>query len=397
MAIIKSTITIDSIDGGWTDAQYVASQSTYDSSVAIDPDFAIGSQIKTSGAIIPVVYEKFSSTNVSGYPKWLITDIKDELLYAYMSDGKFVSYSNTLGSETLVGTPTSGAGNGAAYYNNYIYLATPTDISRYGPISNSPSLANTVWTSTWSLTALTNTTYPSLRGTPIPNHPMHLHVDNYLYVGDVVAGQGVIHKIKTKKTTYEGDTNDGSAFNSLDLPFGYYPTDIESYGTDVAIIAIKTSSTVLNQGKSMLFLWDGTSDSYYRATPLPDPLATAMLNHNGILYIWTGNAVNGVRLSHYIGGDSVKEDVYLEEGTPPFAGAVDALGNRIAWGAWMTYPTDCASVFSYGSKKENITTSLHNVARATSTGTTPLITALKYVQQSSNVQPKVIIGWGDTA
>ena len=132
-------ITISSILGGQASTQYFASKDSYQSSIAVDPDLPLGSDVKASGCLIPCVYEKFSGANISGYPKWLLTNIKNALLYAYASDGKIVSYSATLGSETLVGTPTAGAGNGAVYYNNYLYFATPTNISRYGPLDGTPT------------------------------------------------------------------------------------------------------------------------------------------------------------------------------------------------------------------------------------------------------------------
>lgn len=393
-------IKIESIFRGWSPTQYVGGKDTFNSSLSIDPDLAIGSDVKTSGMLIPTIYEEFSSSAVDGYPKWLITNNKDTKLYTYISTGKFFSYTSGLSSasQVLVGTPTSGAGNGAAYYNNYIYLATPTNISRYGPLDNSPALTNTVWTGATlgSQTALTNTTYPSLRGTPIPNHPMHVHGDNFLYFGDYINGQGLIHKIKTSKTTNEGDTNNGSAYNALDLPFGFAPTDIESWGTDLVICAIQTTDTVINQGKSALFFWDTLGDSFYRMVYLPDPLATALLNINGVLHVWTGNTVNGTRLSKYIGGDSIQEIVYQEEGVPPFAGAVDALGGRIVWGNYTTYPAARAGVFAYGSKRPDIPKGVHHIAASTiSGGTTPTVTAIKYVQQSSSIEPKLVIGGGD--
>ncbi|MAG45136.1 hypothetical protein CL633_04600 [bacterium] len=396
------TITINSIWGGQQQTYYSGGADTYLASLGIDPDLPVntaGLDERTSGAIVPVAYTKFSSTNISGYPKWIVTNIKDTKIYVYASDGKFVSYTSALGSETLVGTPTSGAGNGAAYYNNYIYLATPTDISRYGPLDGTPSLANTVWTSTWSLTALTNTTYPSLRGTPMPNHPMHVHGDNALYLGDVSAGQGIINKIITSKTTNEGDTDNGSAYNSLDLPFGFIPTDIESWGTDLVIAATQTTDTTVNQGKAALFFWDPTdTDTFYRGPMfLPDPIVSALININGVLWIFTGNASNGVRVSRYIGGNSISKtgNVYLEEGQPPLAGAVDALGNRVVWGGYSTYPESSACVWALGSKRPDVPAGLHNVVKTTSTGATQSVTALKYALQSSNISPRVIAGWGD--
>ena len=403
----KQRITINSVLSGFSATQYAGVEGSYNSSIGIDPDFAIGSQIKTSGMIVPTRYEKFSVSEIDGFPLWIITQPKTSNSFCYTSAGKLHSFDSDIAmratdeaSTAFPITLTGGAGNGAAYYNNFVYLAEATDISQYGGLDQDASIAETenVWTGAkFGLTALTNTTYPTIRGTPIPNHPMHVHGDNACYVGDVIAGQGVLHKIKTKKTTIEGDTNDGSGYNVLDLPFGYYPTDIESWGTDVMIAAIQTTDSTINQGKAALFIWDPTDTvSFYRGPIfLPDPLVTALLNINGIVYIWSGNSSNGVRLSRYIGGDSVEEIMYLEEGVVPFAGAVDALGSRIVFGSFTTYPVASASVLAFGSKKGSLPKGIHNIIKSTSAGATPMIFSLKYIQQDSNIKPKLIIGWGD--
>lgn len=392
---MQKKITINSILGGQSQTQYFASDDSYQCSIAVDPDMPIGSEVKASGCLVPVVYEDFSGANITGYPRHLITNIKNALLYAYMSDGKVVSYNSSLASETLVGTPTSGAGNGAVYYRNYLYFATPTNISRYGPLDGSPALVNTVWTGATlgSLTALANTTYPTIGGVSIPNHPMHSHADGSVYFADVVNGAGVLHRIKTTKTTAEGDTNDGSSYNALDLPQGWFITDIDSWGLDVAILAIQTSSSSLDQGKAALFLWDPTNTlTFYRGPIyLPDPLATSLLNANGRLYMWSGNAVAGVRLSEYIGGDSVSEIAFLEDGLPPFAGSCDVSGGRLCWGQTVSIPETAVGVMAYGSKNSRLTKAIHNIARATSAS--GLCTALKYVEQGSSTQ-KLVIGSG---
>lgn len=78
------TVTIDSYLGGWSEAQYSGSKGTFNSSVAIDPDHSLGlSDIRTSGMLVPVVYEKFSSSVVAGNVKWLITNPKNTLIYGY--------------------------------------------------------------------------------------------------------------------------------------------------------------------------------------------------------------------------------------------------------------------------------------------------------------------------
>lgn len=399
----KQTFLINSILGGISPSQYFRSEGQYLASIGVDPDLPVSSSDKrTSGALVPVVYEKFSGSEVNTHPIAIIRTPKNTNVYVVLANGKLISYSSSFGSETLIGTVTGNVANGAFYYNNYIYITTGTDVSRYGPLSNSPSLTNTVWTGATlgSLTALTNTTYPNINPTlsiAIPNHWGCIHSDGSAYFLDFKNGQGLVHKIKTTKTTEEGDTNNGSSYNVLDLPFGFYPVSICSYSTDIAILAIQTTDSTINQGRAALFLWDTTNtDTFYRGPVyLPDPLATSMLYLNGALNIWSGNAQDGFRVSEYIGGDTVKDTAFFEEGKPPLQGAVDALGNRLVWGSNLTYPETAACVFALGSKNARLSSGIHNIVRASSTGTTPSVTALAFVQQDSNVTPKVIVGWRD--
>lgn len=410
-------LTIENILEGWSTTDYFSSKGQYNSSLGIDPDYpATSSATKTSGVIVPTRYEKFSGTELDGYPNWIITNNKTSDSYVYTTTGKVHSFDSSIAMRATDAatspasfpiTITGGAGNGACYYNNFNYFAEATDISQYGPLLTAGGAATSVvktenvWTGgKFSKTALSNATYPSLQGVPIPNHPMHVHTDTSMYIGDTLAGQGIIHRLNTKKGTDEGDTNGTtvpSAYNALDLPFGFYPTDIESYGTDLAILAIQTTNSTINQGNAVLFFWDPTNtDSFYRQINLPDPIATALKNVNGVLNVWSGNASNGVRVSKYIGGETLSEIGLLEEGTPPFAGAVDALGSRLVWGISTTYPETSGSVMALGSKNDSLPKGLHNIARSTASGTRPTVTSVKYVQQANNIQPRVIMGHGTT-
>lgn len=271
-------------------------------------------------------------------------------------------------------------------------------------------IADAVWTGATlgSQTALSDTVYPSLRSVMMPNHVAHVHGDNSLYfcdfgaIGTTIAGQGALHRISTKKVTNEGDTNGTvvpSLYNALDLPFGFYPTVVDNYSTSLLITGIYTIDTTTNQGGSAFILWDpvNTTSFYVGPVPLPDPLCTAVKNVNGVIHFWTGNAVNGVRLSRYLGGQSVQEVVYQEEGLPPLAGAVDALGNRIVWGGFATNPAAGAVVYAWGSKDARLPAGLHNICKTTAATTTPFVTALKYVQQNSNITPKIVPAWTDTS
>lgn len=404
---MEKKVVINQIFKGHSAAQYFGAEGTYQTSIAVDPDLPIvSSDIRTSGFAVPVGYAKFSGSNVSGAVIREINNPKNTTTYAVLTNGRLVSYDSSFGSETLIGTVAGSNARWAEYYNNYIYIfgtgTSKDDISRYGPLNNSPSLVDNVWkgATLGSQTALTDTTYPSLRGVMMPNHHAHVHGDNSLYFCDFINGQGLIHRINTKKVTNEGDTNGTvvpTLYNALDLPFGFYPTAIESKGSSLMIIGIYTTDTTVNQGKSAFVLWDPTDTSsfYLGPIPLPDPLATAILNVNGVVHIWTGNSQNGVRLSKYQSGETVEPLCYQEEGLPPLAGAVDALGNRVVWGGFSTNPATGAVVWAYGSKDPRLPSGIHNVAKASSSGTTPLVTALRYVQQDSNITPKLIISWTD--
>ena len=385
-------ITITSILGGQAESFYLGGKGSFNSSIAVDPDQPTSSgNIKSSGSLIPVGYSKFSSTGLTGYPKWIVTNPKNTLTYVYDSAGNLISYTSGLTGESVISTIANATGNGMVYYNDYIYVFRNTDVDRYGLLSGTPSLTSGVWTGATlgSQTALANTTYPTLRGCAMPNHPAIVHGDGALYFLDYVGGQGVVHKILTTV----GGTNNGSAYNVLDLPFGYYPTCLASYGNDLVIGAIQTSSDVaVIQGKAAIFFWDTTNASFYRMTQLQDPIVSALLNTNGTFYIFSGNTVGGVRVSKYLGGDVLSQITFQNEGFPPFAGAVEGIGNKIMWGGFVEYPEKAAIVSSYGSVN-NLPMGLQCIARATSTGANQNVTAIKSVQQAGNL----VIGWGDSA
>ena len=413
----KLTYEIKGILAGMSQYYYHTPELGYKWGLGIDPDanknLSVGTFLQAAGAITPVPYTKFSGTEVTGYPNWIITQPKTENSFVYASDGKLHSFNNVLVMRTADEAPTAlpisltnGNGSGGAYYNNFLYLMLSDDVSQYGPLDGGSAVVLTadVWTGAkFSATALVNTTYPNIRGRNIPNHPAHYHIDDSLYFGDVLPSsgstslRGVIHKIKTQKASVDGDNNNGSQYNVLDLPYGCLPTDIESYGNDLAIAAIQTTSDEINQGKPYLFLWDTISPSFYRQVPLPDSLVTALYNKNGQLFVFTGNSVNGARVSEYLGGNTLNTIRYFEEGTAPFAGAVDAYGDKLVFGGYTTTPVTSASVFAVGSVHPQEGVGLHNIAKSTSSGSNQSVSSVKFVQQhQTGVTPRMVIGWGDS-
>ena len=407
----KKIIQINDISGGWQPTFFQSAKNQCSQTLGIDPEAVstgIGSKISIpTGGIKFNGYSKFSDSNVNSHPIAIITNPKDEKIYSVLSNGRLISYNSSLASETLIGTVTGSSASGAFYYNNYIYIlgtgASQDDVSRYGPLNNSPSLTNGVWkgSTLGTQTALTDTTYPTTRNSvKYLNHFGMVHVDNKAYFCDFKDGKGIIHFIRTTKVTDEGDTNDGSTYDAIDLPIGWYPYSIESYGNDIVIAASQNSSSSVKQGKSALFFWDTTSPSFYRIVSLSDPLCTALKYSNGILYCLSGSADGGTRLSRYLGGDSVEGIYLVPDSHPPLQCGVEEYGNRIVFAGftarqyWITWHS---GIFAYGSSNENLSQGLHMIGLSnglTTTSSNGVITVVKNVQPSVN-DVKFVFGGTD--
>lgn len=402
---MRKKLQITNIFGGISPTFLFGPEGSFLNSSGIDPDHPMGSSyVKNSGAIVPVQYSKFSVTEVTGYPMFITANPKNANSYVYTSNGKMHSFDSNIAmraTEGAVNFPVSlsnASGNGLAYYNNYIYFIKDTDIDRYGPMNGTPALTANVWTGAilGTKTAMTNTTYPVVLGAKLPNHVAHVHGDDAMYVADVLNGAGILHRVKTKKVTVEGDTDDNTAYNVLDLPSGMLPTCMESYGTDLVIGAIQTTSTSINQGKAALYFWDTFDDSFYNEVPLPDAFVTAIKNINGVLYIWSGNASYGCRVSRYVGGDSIEQVAFIDDARPPYAGAVEGYGDRVLWGTHVELPASSGCVLAYGSKDSRLPKAINNIVRTTDpTQTDSSVTCLKIVQQASGAAVRFVTGWGN--
>jgi len=387
-------ITIDSVINGQSRIWHSGAKGQFLRSIAIDTERTSSTIIKPGQNITPVRYQKKSGSNVTGTPMWIMSNGKNQKTYIYCSDGKLISYDNVY-AETSIGTPTSGAGNGMTYYNDYLYLATPTDISRYGPLSGSASLANTYWSSTLSKTALNNTTYPATRGVNYPNHVLFVHPsDNRLYIADYKNGQGQIHYLTT---AYDGSAGAG-VYQALMLPFGFMPMAMAVSGTDLAILCTPeggwVGGSIFKPGRAALFIWDRSSVSFYRQIPLRATMATALLNKEGVLYYWTGNLDTEVTLSKYLGGYSSQALADITQGSPPFAGAVDIVGDQIVWGGWNTSPQVVAGIYSYGSRTPGLTTDvLNHIGRISDPGKTlPIVSSLASLVPGP-LEDSILMGW----
>lgn len=403
-----STIVVkqESIEGGISPTYFGdTKRNQYRIGLGIDPDLGmvIGSgntsAYKMSNCVMPVAYAKFSSTEIDSYPIWIGAPSVPggtEYVYMVLANGKLVRYSSILGSASSIGTVTGNVANGAAIYNDYIYITTGTDVSRYGPLSGAAALTNTVWTGATlgSQTALTSNTYPTVNGAPIPQHWMHVHPgDGQLYFLDFKNNQGMVHVINTTSA----GVNNNSAYNVLDLPFGYYPVAITNFGTNIAITAFRTSGTTLRQGNAALFLWDTISESFYQEITLPDVYATALINVNGRLYVFTGSA-SACRVSVFEGGNFVTQVMFFDDGISVLPGAVASYGDRIYFGARTAYAGDnfYGTVLSFGSKQNEIPSTFHCPVKLSQAANASLVcTAVQMVQQASGEVPRIVAGWGN--
>lgn len=373
----KLKISISSIFEGQAPSYAFGSKGQYQVGIGIDPDMPLTddtTDLKTGGAIRPVNYTAFSDTTVTSYPVSILTTPKNTNVYTVLANGKLISYDSALATGTTIGTVSGAVASHAIYYNNYIYITTPTNVSRYGPLDGTAALTDSVWTGATlgSLTALTNTTYPtSILSTSYPNHFMTTHVDGCAYILDYANGKGMVHKISTKKVTAEGDTNGttiASAYNILDLPFNYMPMTISSFGNDLVIGASFTTNSSIIQGKAALFFFNpaDTTPSFYRTVNLPDAVCTGLKYVNGVLYGISGDlGGGGYRIWRYIGGDAVEILKIVESGYPPFPQAVEAIGNRLVWAADTTFPVTTSGLYAYGSKSDLFPRGLHHIATTT--------------------------------
>lgn len=411
-------------------------------SIGIDPDVPLtdsATDLKTGGAIRPVQYATFSSTEIDSAPIYAEVNPKSDMMWVVLSNGKVVAYKDTLVSADSysIGQVTGSNARGATYYNNHIFIfgtgASFTDVSMVGPLNTLPFdtqtanytvglvvtgatsgatgrivsqvdagatgtltleqisgifidneiitdtstgsamvnrtfaslITNGVWTGATlgTQTALTDTNYPTtLFSIGYLNHFGWVHPNNFLYFLDYKQGVGMVHAIRTTRTTNEGDTNSSSAYNALDLPLGYIPMVGASFGNDVAVAASVATDSTAHQGNAKLFLWDTTADSFYRSVSLPDPICSVLWYENGVGYGLSGAISGGYRLWKYVGGDSVETLKIIEDGYPPLQMARAAVGNRLAWGANTTIPITSSGIYAYGSKSDLFPRGLHHIA-----------------------------------
>jgi len=137
----------------------------------------------------------------------------------------------------------------------------------------------------------------------------------------------------------------------LKLEKDFIPTAIVSYGTDLIIAAS-------NGEEAKLYFWDTFDNSFYREVKLPYPTVSALLNHNGDLYVFGGD--EKFSIGKYIGGEAIQEIYHSDHGLLPLQGAVKTFHNKIMFGSRQTYPSTGGCIWAWGTKVNP--TGLHAIA-----------------------------------
>lgn len=408
MANKTQRIVIDSILGGRAIYGNYASPDQFTDMVGIDPTSFLSTN-GVSGYMIPGSNTTVpSTTEITDTPLWIKTQPKDGTTYVYGFSGSVYSLSN---NGTFKVSPitklANSKGNGMAYYDNYMYFATGSTVARYGPLNGSPAMNTDFWGVTLAKTGLSDTTYPTAAYTSTANRPNHVmlrHTDGKLYFADVVGNQGVLHCISTTKTTVEGDTDNGSTYNAIDFPVGMYITALCSYGDKIVVALYEGSNaSYAQQSRAKIAIWDPTNPTTYDSltfTEFPDLIITALLNTNGVVYLFSTNTVDnssfGTRVTRLISDHSFEQVGVIPNSISPYAGAVDGSHNRIVFGGSDTSVSGLMGVIWAIGKSES---QIDNTISAPTISTSGhFVTALSLSAQGSfgtSGGKNPILGWGD--
>jgi hypothetical protein len=389
---------INTIIPGRATSPNVFMKGQFQDSIAIDPDMPEGdSDYGNSGIIRPTQMSKISGTEITGVPLWMERSTENLFCYAYANDGKVhvVTHVPAMSTPLNSGTALTNAhGNGMAYTKGVLIIAKDTDYAHYDIGAGTLTQA---WWTTQSLTAPVNKTYPSINGVAIPNHMCHRHLgeDDEVYVCNVLSTNcGSLDRIRLA----DDGTDSDSAANVQEFPLYWWPVTIESYDGQILIALIECSGTTARALPAKVAIWDTYSEFYSDASwNFDDPLITAMKRlADGTILIFSGPRNGGCRIVQMFGIGSFKQIAYLPDAHPPFQGAVDKMFDRVIFGTGITQLSTAGVVYSIGSTSPEMgrQMGMHCILKATTAGTVPQITALKYHEFSATkIQP--LVGWKD--
>ncbi|WP_457635799.1 hypothetical protein [Persephonella sp.] len=183
-------------------------------------------------------------------------------------------------------------------------------------------------------------------------HPLHVGLDDILYIGD---GSN-IH-------AYDGQAGaDGTFYkNVLKLPSDYVITCMANYGEFVAIGAYKNrgSSTAYYRGEAKVFFWNVNEKDITFMKDLNDSVVSEIMNYNGtliaftegVVYLQNSGKTKNAKLQ-ILGNNFEFEILEKFPGTPPMRGSVDILAK------FIQFNSD-GVLYSWGSPYEEFSSRLN--------------------------------------
>ena len=408
----KGVIRIESILGGHAPMTHFAGANQFKASLGIDPSGTLDDTdssvyaVIPSGLLRPRGVGNIQSGVIHNIPLWLESNPKNGNVFVYDSAGSVYTIDANFTAITALGDlndDMTSTGNGCAYYDNYIYFATNTTVARYGPLDGTAAFTDNYWVSTLSKTRLTdNSNYPLANqvgnGSSLkyPNHVLHRHSDGKLYIADVVDGKGTIHYIATTKSSVEGDTDNGSTYNKVQVGYGLLPTAMESYGSDLAIAFYEGSGSYISQSRAKIAFWDTTSTNINKITwvEFPDPYISSMKNINGVLYVASGRVGSGgFRILRFVGGYTFEEVHMNMTAAMPFPDGMDGQGDQLLFASFTDIPETAGCVFSLG-LQNNLSKGVFNIHRVSSSESSAVATCLHLSDNHGLNSIAPTVGWG---
>ena len=350
---------VDKFHGGLSDGSKVGITGAFYSGRALD--------YRTDPDVLQTNYAatKNSGTIDTDLITWITSANSD--VYFFGNGGKFYSKTGGTGTFTLLGTISTSQGQGMEFFNDYVYMGGSAKVSRYGPISGSPTASDPFAT-------FTSVQYE-------PYLPM-VNFINYICMGN---GRYL--------ATYDGSTY---TYNTLTLPPGYHIRCLAVITGKFLAIGTFQGSTINSVGNAKIFLWDGSATTYNDIIEVNEGGINAMLFHQNNLYIWAG--IHGNMYSWNGNLTKLKRvpQVGVGKYVEVYPGAV-TVQNGIPYFAVSNgdSTTVFRGVYSYGQVNKNYPNSLnfdYPISTGTYQGTAVIVGAVKGISPS-----QFYIGWQDTS
>jgi hypothetical protein len=307
---------------------------------------------------------KQSSTTITDLPKWIEKDPVGGKTYAYDASGGF--YSATSGTWSALTTPSTSHGEGMKVWQDYVYLRKDSAISRWGPISSSPSL-----TQSWQTSNVQTLTDHG----PIVEFIGNLYLANGRYLG-------------------EWDSSVWT-YNKLTMPVGWNIRCMAVVG-DRLVMGGWKGTNVSDNERGFLWTWNGTDAGITDFVEVTEGAVNAMAVYDNTLWFIAGSVGN----LYYYDGNTIKIRQitnFLEQNkyVDIYPGAMTAhRGDLFIGVAGATDSTTITQgVYTYGRTSKNYPRAL-NIPNIISTGT-KTGTGLKIGSLHAVGPNEFYIGWHD--